>query len=81
MDDELSIMNKRSIFDTLLCLIGVSVVVGGTAASVARQLPLEAPWLLQAKTDEERRARSQEVRPFTIEPHYKSLAVAANDRC
>jgi hypothetical protein len=81
MDDELSIMNKRSIFDTLFCLIGVSVVAGGTAASVARQLPFEAPWLLQAKTAGERRARSQEVRLFTVAPHYKSIAVVANDHC
>src|SRR5258705_1550269 len=57
IDDELSIMNKRSIFDSLFCLVGVNVYVGGTAASVARQVPLEVgPCVLQAMTDEETRA-------------------------
>jgi len=69
-------MNNRSIFETLFCLDGVNVYVGGTAASVARQVPLE-PRVLQAMTHEETRARSQEGRLFTVGRCYMSIALIA----
>jgi hypothetical protein len=75
IDDELSIMNRRSIFDTLFCLTAENVYVGGTAASVARQVP--SPCVLQASTDRESRARSRAIRLPTVRRHYKSILPAA----
>src|SRR5689334_11036570 len=74
IDDELSIMNKRSIFDTLFSLMGVSKYEGGTAASVARQLPLElAPCELHATMHAPNRTKSTEVCLFTVDLRYRSF--------
>jgi hypothetical protein len=68
IDDELSIMNKRSIFVTLFSFVGVNVYVGGTAASVARQVPPDVPCELQASAHGASKARSREVRLFNPFP-------------
>jgi len=69
-------MNNRSIFETLFCLDGENVYVGGTAASVARQVPPE-PCALQAMKHEETRARSQKGRLFTVGRCYMTIALIA----